>query len=160
MKKELLVAGLGNRSMGDEGVGGYIVELLSKQAANGIAEFVDAGTMGIRLLHLIANRRKVIFIDCAYMRTKPGTIKKFTPEKVKSVKKFGSPSLHKSDLLKIIEMSKQLGEAPREIVIFGIEPAEVREKTGLSKTIAEKIDEYISIIGREIHIEKTEFNLA
>jgi hydrogenase maturation protease len=151
MKKELLVAGLGNPLMGDEGVGTYIAEQLSKEAQKyPFAEFVDAGTIGIKLLHLIANRRKVIFIDCAYMKTLPGTIKKFSPEEVKSIKKLAGQSLHEADLLKTIEMSRQLGERPQEIVIFGIEPKEIKEKMGLSKTIADRIDNYIATISSEI----------
>jgi hydrogenase maturation protease len=151
MKKELLVAGLGNPLMGDEGVGPFLVGKFAHQANNfPFAEFVDAATAGINLLHLIAYRKKVIFIDCAYMQMPPGTIKKFSPEEVKSVKKLAGQSSHEADLLKIIEMSKQLGERPQEIVIFGIEPKEIKEKMGLSKTIADRIDNYIATISSEI----------
>jgi hydrogenase maturation protease len=151
MSKKALVAGLGNPLMSDEGVGVRIIERfqLEKDKFTDV-EFVDAGTAGLNLLHLIANRRKVIFIDCAYMQTPPGTIKKFSPGEVKTVKKLAGQSLHEADLLKIIEMSKQLGECPQEIVIFGIEPKEIKEKMGLSRTITDKIEYYISIINKEI----------
>ena len=46
------------------------------------------------------------------MGTKPGTIKRFTPEDVISVKKLAHQSLHEADILKILEMAKQLGEYP------------------------------------------------
>ena len=151
MKKELLVAGLGNPLMGDEGVGSFLVGQLSRQAKiYPFADFVDAGTAGINLLHLIAHRRKVIVIDCAYMQTPPGTMKRFSPDEIKTVKKMTGQSLHEADLLKIIDMSKKLGECPQEIVIFGIEPKKIEEKMGLSRTITDKIEYYISIINKEI----------
>lgn len=141
--------------MGDEGVGPFLVANLALQANDyPFTEFADAGTTGINLLHLIANRKKVIFIDCAYMQTPPGTIKKFTPDEVKTAKKLAGQSLHESDLLKIIEMSKQLGECPLQIVIFGIEPAEIKETSALSRTIAGKIEYYISVITEEIRTNR------
>jgi hydrogenase maturation protease len=88
------------------------------------------------------------------MHSPPGTIKKFTPDEVKTVKKLADQSLHESDLLKIIEMSKQLGECPKQIVIFGIEPAEIKECSSLSRTIAGKIEYYISVITEEIRTNR------
>lgn len=156
MKKELLVAGLGNPLMGDEGVGVYLIEKLLRQKGRfPFAEFVDAGTAGVGLLHLIANRREVIFIDCANMRQEPGAIARFRPDEVKTIKRFSGQSLHESDLLKIIEMSKKLGECPEKIVIYGIEPAEVKEGMGLSKVLAERIDNYVAVISREIEASQS-----
>ena len=74
------------------------------------------------LLHLIANRKKAIIIDCAKMGAKPGTIRRFTADEVQSVKKLSHFSLHEVDILQVINLSKQLGECPDEIVFFGIEP--------------------------------------
>lgn len=156
MRKEVLVVGLGNPLMGDEGVGVYLIKELSRQKERfPFAEFVDAGTAGVRLLHLIANRRKVIFIDCAYMQKEPGAIVRFRPDEVKTVKRFSGQSLHEADLLKIIEMSKKLGECPDRIVIYGIEPEEVKEGMGLSKVLAERIDNYVSVISREIEASQS-----
>jgi hydrogenase maturation protease len=156
MRKELLAAGLGNPLMGDEGVGIFLIEQLSRQKGRfPFAEFADAGSAGVGVLHLIANRKKVIFVDCAYMRKEPGAIVRFNPDEVKTIKKFAGQSLHEGDLLKIIEMSKKLGECPEEIVIFGIEPAEVKKGMGLSRTITEKIDYYVEVISREIEAGRT-----
>ena len=148
--RDVIVLGLGNPLMSDEGVGGFLVEsFLARQQDYPHVEFIDAGTAGMSLLHLIANRKKVIFIDCAFMGLEPGSIRKFCPEDVKSVKKLAHQSLHEADLLKIIEISQKLGSSPEEIVIFGIEPLEVKLNMGLSEVLKARMDDYIAVISNE-----------
>ncbi len=151
MKKRTLVLGLGNPLMADEGVGCRIVErFLAQVDKYPDIDFIDSGTDGMTILHLIANRKKVILIDCAYMGTKPGTIRKFTPDDVQTVKKLAHQSLHEADILKILTMSKQLGQYPEEVIIFGIEPETIAQKQNLSETISQKLDKYVAVISSEL----------
>ena len=150
MKKQIAVLGLGNPLMCDEGIGCFLIShLREKSEKYPDIDFIDCGTGGMALLHLIAGRRKVILIDCALMGTEPGTIKKFTPEDVISIKKMVHQSLHEADIIKILEMAKQLGEYPQEVVIFGIEPEEITQKQQLTRTISQKINHFIKEISRE-----------
>jgi len=150
MVKKVLVAGLGNPLMSDEGVGVRIIERFQAEKDKfPDVEFVDAGTGGFALLHLIANRKKVILIDCALMGTRPGTIKRFAPEEVESIKKLSGQSLHEADILKVVEMSGQLGERPGKIVFFGIEPETIAEGNELSRVIKNRLEEYAEIISKE-----------
>jgi len=151
MRKPVVVLGLGNPLMADEGIGVYLVERLLESADKypGV-DFVDAGTGGFSILYHIEDRRKAIVIDCAFMDEPPGTVKHFTPEEVQSVKVLAHQSLHEADLMQIIAMARQLGQAPDEIVIFGIQPQRVEPGLGLSRTLTERIDEYISMIQHEL----------
>lgn len=147
MKKDVVVIGIGNVLMSDEGVGCYIVERLAQQAAQyPFADFIDAGTGGLSILHLIADRRKAVIIDCAYMGTEPGTIKQFTPEDVASKKTLAHHSLHEADVLKIIAMAKKLDQCPSEVVIFGIEPKRIEPGQKLSGVLAVKMDTYTATV--------------
>ncbi|MBN2457176.1 MAG: hydrogenase maturation protease, partial [Sedimentisphaerales bacterium] len=104
--------------MSDEGIGPAIVERFYKHAEDyPLIDFIDAGTGGMSILHLVANRRKAIFIDCAYMRAKAGTIRKFGPTEVRSVKKLAHQSLHEIDILNVISLLKKLDQQPKDIVI-------------------------------------------
>ena len=151
MRKEIVVLGLGNPLMSDEGIGGFLVGQLEKRAGEFPAvEFIDAGTGGMNLLYHLEDRKKVIIIDCAFMDTEPGTIKRFGPEEVVSVKKLAHLSLHEVDILKVIELAKQLGKCPDEIVIFGIEPDSVEMNMELTGTLAGRIDEYVEQIAKEL----------
>jgi len=153
MKDRLLVLGIGNPLMGDEGVGCRLIEhFLSMPEKYPSVDFLDAGTGGLSILHLIAGRGKVIIIDCAYMGAAAGTMKRFLPDETESVKRLAGQSLHEADILKIIDMSRLLGQCPDEIVIFGIEPEQVGPGLSLSGAVAGKISEYAGIIAREFVI--------
>ena len=141
--------------MADEGVGIVLIEELSKLAAAGKlpsdnVEYYDGGCGGMYLLHTIAEREKAILIDCCLMNTNPGTIKRFTPDDVKSVKQMAHLSLHEVDILKVIELAKQIGQCPEEIVIFGIEPVKIKPQMHLNDPIKAKIPDYIAEITKEI----------
>jgi hydrogenase maturation protease len=151
MRKSVVVLGLGNPLMADEGVGVYLVErLMESAAAYPAVEFVEAGTGGLSILYHIESRRKAILIDCAFMNEPPGAIRRFTPEEVQSTKVLAHQSLHEADLMRIIAMARELGQAPGEIVIFGIQPERVEPGLGLSRTLMDRIDEYISMILHEL----------
>lgn len=150
-KKSIVVLGLGNPLMADEGIGVYLVERLLESAADYPAvDFVDAGTGGLSILYDIEDRRKAVVIDCAFMDEPPGAIRRFTPEQVRSTKVLAHQSLHEADLMRIIALARELGQAPDEIVIFGIQPERVEPHLGLTPTLMGRIDQYISMILHEL----------
>ena len=153
--KETIVVGLGNPLMADEGIGTVLVDELSKLAAAGKLpseniEYYDGGCGGMYLLHTIAERKKAILLDCCLMGTEPGTVRRFTPDDVKSVKKMAHLSLHEVDILKVIELANQIGQCPDEIVIFGIEPVSIEPQMHLNEAIQKRIPEYLETIRNEL----------
>jgi len=145
------VLGLGNPLMADEGIGVCLVVQLSRLATEHLdVEFIDAGTGGLAILHQIRDRRKAIFIDCAYMGEEPGVIRRFTPQEVCSGKVLAHQSLHEADLLRILDMSRQLGQAPDEVVIFGIQPERIEPRLDLSPSLRGRIDEYLTVLLKEL----------
>jgi len=150
-RNDVVVLGLGNPLMADEGIGVYLIERLMESAAEYPAvDFVDAGTGGLSILHHIEGRHKAIVIDCAFMDEPPGVIRRFMPEEVQSTKVLAHQSLHEADLMRIIAMARQLGQVPGQIVIFGIQPERVEPGQVLSQMLVERIDEYISMILHEL----------
>ncbi len=151
MRKPVVVLGLGNPLMGDEGIGVYLVEQLSNLAAEyPSVDFLDAGTGGLSVLHYIEGRRKAVIIDCAFMDETPGVIRRFAPDEVRSRKVLAHQSLHEADLLRIIEIARQLGQAPEEIVIFGIQPQRIELTQELSPALMNRMDDYVASIRREL----------
>jgi len=151
MNGRIIVAGLGNPLMADEGIGCRLVERLEREADRFPAvRFVDVGTGGVRLLHLLADAEAAILIDCAMMGAEPGAIRRFTPDQVQSVKTLVHQSLHEADILGIIRMAEQLGRCPRRIVIFGIQPQKIACDRQLSPTLARSVDLYLGLIRQEI----------
>ncbi len=150
-KKKIVVIGLGNMLLSDEGIGVHLIRQLSSYHDKfPFVDFIDAGTAGFSLLHLIANRKKAVIIDCAKMGTKPGTMRRFTADDVQSVKRLSHYSLHEADILKVLNLSKQLGECPDEVVFFGIEPESTQAGQNPAKTLSDKIGIYAAEICKEL----------
>ncbi|MBN1816122.1 MAG: HyaD/HybD family hydrogenase maturation endopeptidase [Sedimentisphaerales bacterium] len=151
---DTIVLGLGNPLMGDEGVGVRIVQELQSTWGNDFpqVDFLDAGTGGMGILHWIAGRRKAVFIDCALMGEQPGSIRRFTPDQVRTQKVLAHQSLHEADILNIIDVSRHLGECPDQVVFFGIEPESIAERIGLSPPLENQLPQYLNEVISELRI--------
>ena len=146
---DVLIAGLGNPLMGDEGIGVRLAQELARSGMPGV-DVEDLGAGGMKVLHAIAGRRKVVFIDCALMGEPPGTMRRFTLGEVRSKKSLSGMSLHGGDLLEVLELSRRLGECPEEVVVFGIEPESTAPAHELSATVAERLNEYQRAVAAEL----------
>lgn len=148
------IIGLGNCLLRDEGIGVAVVEQLKRfyQVPQHV-DVLEYGTTGMAVVHEMAQREKVVFVDCAGMGEKPGSIRRFTPPEVASTKYMSGWSQHEGDLLQIIQLSQNLGEAPEEIVIFGIEPETTEPGEQLSQTLQSRLPEYIETLLAEVRGE-------
>ncbi len=153
-----VVIGLGNPLMSDEGIGirllAELTECLHREEFAGVL-FLDLGTSGAKVLHAIARKRKAIFLDCVFMGERPGAIRRFSMDDVRSLKILSRFSFHEADLLGILELSRKLGEYPEEVVIFGIEPQEIVPGDGLSSVLIARLQEYMAMIEGELRPESS-----
>jgi hydrogenase maturation protease len=137
--------------MTDEGVGVRLVRELSVRGARfPQVEFADLGASGLGVLHAMAGRRKAVFVDCAFMGERPGTLRRFRPESVRSTKARLTVTAHGADLIETIELSRRLGECPEEIVIFGIQPESVAPGEELSPVLRRRMQDYADAVIEEL----------
>lgn len=148
--KDVVVIGLGNPLMSDEGVGIAVVQALLGRGEHPRADFIDAGTSGMKALHAMAGRKKAVFVDCAKMHARAGTLRRFGPDAVASRKELPGFSLHEGDLLNAIQLSRRIGECPDEVVILGIEPGKLEMGQGLSEELAARLGEYLAAVDAEL----------
>ena len=152
MKPTLIIC-LGNPLMRDEGIGIRLASELSVHLAdNPDVEVMDLGTGGLSVMHAIADREKIIFVDCAIMGQTQGMMIRFKPEQVRSKKVRMRYSMHEGDLLNTLELSRRLGEYPDDVVIFGIEPKEIAHGEGLTSKLQNNIRQYVQTILQETGI--------
>ncbi|WP_149207039.1 HyaD/HybD family hydrogenase maturation endopeptidase [Flavobacterium johnsoniae] len=75
----ILVLGIGNYLMGDEGVGVHFINRINKaQFPEGIS-FIDGGTGGFTLIAYIESHQKVIIVDATMDGKEEGTISLLKP---------------------------------------------------------------------------------
>ena len=150
-RKGAVVVGLGNQLMTDEGIGSYIVqELAARPEFVDYVDFVELGASPMSVIHAIARRRKAVMIDCAYMNEQAGTIRRFTPDEVITLKVTVPFSLHCGDVLNVLELSRKLGEYPDDVVIFGIQPQRVAPGDRLSTALHQRFVYYVEMIYTEL----------
>src|SRR3990172_2748322 len=79
-QKNILILGLGNLLLSDEGVGAHIVNQLQKMTLPGNVEAIDGGTGGFEFLNHFYGKKKVIIVDAMRGNVEPGTIFRCSPD--------------------------------------------------------------------------------
>jgi hydrogenase maturation protease len=122
--KRILVLGVGNILLHDEGVGVRTIEKLdSEYDFSPNVELMDGGTLGIRLLDPISQADRVIVVDAVQNGQTPGTIYRLSAEELDKRLNFKN-SLHQLNLVETLAYAEMLGNRPSAVII-GIEPADM-----------------------------------
>jgi len=148
-RAETVVVALGNVLLRDEGVAIHVLRELAKSDLSGV-DLEDLGTSGMAVLHSIAGRRRAVIIDCARMGVAPGEIRRFRPAEARSAEPLPRLSVHEGDLLDILRLSHELGQAPEDVIIYGIEPADISPGTELSAILKAHLSAYCEMILRDL----------
>ncbi|TFH34016.1 MAG: hydrogenase maturation protease [Bacteroidia bacterium] len=77
---EILVMGVGNILLGDEGVGVHAIEYMKDKSFPVKVELLDGGTGGFHLLSLVNEYKKMVLIDAACDGHSPGTVRIIKPK--------------------------------------------------------------------------------
>ncbi len=151
MAQKVLVIGVGNLLLRDEGVGVHVIQELQKRELPPEVEVVDGGVGGFDLLYYFPRAEKVIIIDAAEMGLEPGAVVRLDPNQVNLSPLGRQFSAHEISLASVIEMGQKLAKNSLEIVIFGIQPKEINWGLDLSPEVAAVIPQVISAIFKEIN---------
>jgi hydrogenase maturation protease len=154
----VLVLGLGNILLKDEGIGVHVAGRLQKQNLPGNVEIIDGGTASLDILLSREGPYKLVVIDAMKAGKKPGTIYKTRLKadaidrlaEIFSEKKQSRISLHQVGLIDALLVTEKAGCAPDEIVILGIEPKEIDSGLELTRQVKQKIPEIINTVLEEI----------
>ncbi|HOK65691.1 MAG TPA: HyaD/HybD family hydrogenase maturation endopeptidase [Anaerohalosphaeraceae bacterium] len=123
-KPRTLILGIGNILLGDEGIGVRVIEHLRNCPLPDSVDILDGGTAGADLLDTLCRYERVILIDAIDGNYPPGTIVQMTPDELQPPNP-SALSLHDLDLPQTLAMAKMLGQAPKEVIIIGIQPERI-----------------------------------
>jgi hydrogenase maturation protease len=121
MSKRVLIAGIGNIFLGDDGFGVEVVKRLAGRELPEGVEVVDFGIRGMDLAYALQDDYEVVvFVDATPRGEKPGTVYLIEPE----IEEDGAVSLdtHGMDPVKVIKLSRALGARPTRTLVVGCEP--------------------------------------
>ncbi len=145
----MVVAGMGNVLRGDDGVGIQVLHALQESGLDESAILVDAGSNLFSQMDVIEAASKLVLVDAVCGGGEPGSVYRFTPGDVDAEEKV-FVSVHDIGLLDELDMLRNLNKLPPEVVIIGVEPAEMGWGTELSETVASRLPDIIEAVKREI----------
>jgi len=135
-KPRILIAGLGNLLLMDDGVGVHAVQELLKDPPAG-AVVAEVGTAVLNALHLLEWADKILAIDAMQAGGAPGTVYAFGTGDVK--REGIQASLHELNFLAALNFLKDKDKP--EIVVFGVEPERIGYGLDLTPAVAAALPE-------------------
>ncbi len=148
--KRILLLGVGNVLLTDEGIGIHALERLQQQyRLPDDVEVIDGGTSGMDLLDSLADRECVVLVDAVKTGAAPGTLVRLAGDALPAF--FRSKiSPHQLGLCDLLAMLQLRGEAPRELVLHGMVPQSLETHLGLSPGIEARMPEFVERIAAEL----------
>lgn len=148
--KKILVLGVGNILLRDEGVGVRVVEKLLREYdfADNVT-LLDGGTLGMRLIDPILQSEYLVVVDAVLGDGQPGDVYRLTGDDLRRSLAFKN-SLHQADLVETLVYCDMLGNRP-ETVVIGVQPVDYSPWSDvLSPAIAAKVDRLAELTLAEI----------
>ncbi len=146
----VLVLGVGNILLTDEGIGVRVVEALEQRyrIPEGV-EVVDGGTAGMELLETMAGRDQVIIVDAVNTGADPGTLVELRGEAVPALfrNRISPHQLGISDLLGVLAVT---GELPKQMTLFGVVPWCLDTGISLSEAMTGKLEQLLELTLSEL----------
>jgi len=137
----VLLMGVGNYLMGDEGIGVHVIQEMAKMELPDNLDILDGGTGGLLLLSCFEAYPAIIFIDATMDGKEEGTISVIKPRFAADFPK--ALSVHDVGLKDMIESVYLMDHIP-EIHLITISIKEIKPMTiGLSKLVRKSIPKVI-----------------
>ena len=148
---KILVLGLGNPILSDDGVGFRVVDFLKNEVKNKKIKFETTSIAGLGILEMMIDFDKVVIIDAIMLGDEIGTVHKLEMEDFEKTLHTAS---HDVGLRNAIEIGKQCYQErmPKKIVVLGIEVKDVKTfSEELSPELEKMIPDICFLIKKELN---------
>ena len=131
----ILVLGIGNLIMSDDGIGIRVVQrLLEGYSFPAEVRVIDGGTLGLDLLPMLEGVERLLLVDAVDTGADSGNIVRISGAEIpRAMKSKLSP--HQAGLQDLILLAELQGHLPGEMVLLGVRP----EKIGIGLTLSEQV---------------------
>ena len=151
MSRKILVAGVGNIFLGDDGFG---VEVAKQLVGETLPDGVTVSDFGIRGVHLayqlLEGYDTLILIDAAKRGESPGTVfvlePDFADEDLEREDNGFLLDAHSMDPELVLGMLDSLGGKVGRVVVVGCEPETIEEQMGLSEAVARAVPDAARLV--------------
>ncbi|MBI4879208.1 MAG: hydrogenase maturation protease [Planctomycetes bacterium] len=142
-RRRLLIAGLGNVLLRDDGVGVHAARALLCEDIPGVV-VVEIGTAVLDALHLLESAAVVLALDAVQAGGPPGTVYQVLPDG--SAGRAPLDSVHDLDLRRAVTLLP--AERRPRIVVLGVEPAAIEPGLELSPAVRSALPRLLAAVRR------------
>ena len=157
-RSKILVLGIGNTLLTDEGIGVHVLEKLKSSSSSLLqqAELMDGGTLSFTLAEPIENCEQMIVIDAAELKAVPGTVSVFENQDMDDYITSGNKkSVHEVSLADVMSITLLSGHLPEKRALVGIQPEDIdwgdKPTKAVSAAIPVAVKEVESLLERWSH---------
>ena len=133
----VLVLGVGNPLMSDDGVGQRLLEALAARAPalDGV-EYLDAGTLGLMLLPRVEQCDALLALDAAELHGAPGDWRVFEGAELDTFLRTPRCSVHELGLRDLLDAARLTDSLPARRALVGVQPANLGWGMALAPSVA------------------------
>ena len=133
------VIGTGNSFVGDDGAGILAARRL-RELLGDRADVIEAELGGLDVLDLMEGAQVAIVIDAARSGRPAGTIHRFDASSSPISQATFPHSTHALNAVDALELGRALGRLPPQVIVYGIEAAQVTAGTAMSPAVVEAVE--------------------
>jgi hydrogenase maturation protease len=154
-EKQILVAGIGNAWLGDDGFGGEVVKRLEARDLPSGVTVADFGIGGLDLAYeVMRGYDGLVLIDISRQGGEPGTLYVMEPNEQDIAAGIEDGELldpHGMDPQTVLRFVRAVGGWPGKVVVIACEPAEVEEMgIGLSAGVSAAVEHAAELVATTI----------
>ncbi|HEV2229396.1 MAG TPA: hydrogenase maturation protease [Steroidobacteraceae bacterium] len=146
----VLVLGLGNVLLGDDGIGAAALDRLERDyRIPPEVRLVEGGTLGLSLLDEIAEAQHAVLVDAVAVDAPPGTLVRLDGAAVIDAVR-DRLSVHQVGVADLLDAARLIGRYPSSVVLLGLVPGLIGLGVGRTRVVDEALEALIPAILREI----------
>ncbi len=137
---DIMVIGLGNILLADDGIGVHAVRRLAQADPIEGLQLIDGGTLGFRLLQTVTASEAVLFIDAAELDEPAGAVRLLHEEDLAlHILRRGRISAHEAGLVDLLTLARLDGWRPKYVAVLAVQPNRIDWGTELSMQLRDAL---------------------
>ncbi|MFZ4860265.1 MAG: hydrogenase maturation protease [Desulfuromonadaceae bacterium] len=150
MQPNILLLGLGNLLLGDDGLGIRALQRLQdRYALPEAVDCVDGGVLGLELMAYVEGRTHLLTIDAVQNGAAPGDLVRLEGDEIPKSLTI-KLSMHQVSFADIMALSTLRRTTPPHLVVWGIVPAALELGVGLTPIVEAQLDRLVDAVVGEL----------
>ena len=152
IEQDILILGLGNILLRDEGIGVRALERLQAEyRLPSQVRALDGGTMGLDLLPYLYGASRLLILDALQMGGPPGGLARLADDEIPSALVL-KLSIHQVGLQELLAASRFQGTLPETVTLLGLEPVAIEWGLEFSPPVSAGLETLVQAAVQELRV--------